>query len=182
MEKLVCKVCFESENVSSLTEEVLINILEKITSCFRINIVFDDSLSAICSKCVFELNSAYNFRNKCIALNERQDVCLEKGERLNNKYTSIQENITERVDINEISVVKGTKQISGPEIKYENYQRKEIFQCSICKKMLKTEDSLTKHKLSMHVQRKHHGKVTDIPVRSHTNATVVHYFFIPVGT
>lgn len=160
MSKYICRVCaqFLDEPTAYLfcgTEESE-EILRKIHVCSQVMLFDEQSFtSALCDRCLSELNIAYNFRLKCLSSEEKLRELLQLKVTCNEMnfledYTS--DDHSDAVDL-----------VSKPEtsiaLKFD-VKPDKIYKCAICNKVLKTESSLKKHKESMHEKRNHCGTVT----------------------
>ncbi|XP_039765298.1 gastrula zinc finger protein XlCGF26.1-like [Pararge aegeria] len=160
-----CRVCLlKVAKATYLFSAESIDILEKLHSCFQLTLTYKKYLpSVICDSCIEELNIAYNFRQKCVSIEERFSILIQITD--HNEDNNIDDPVELKDDISEkVEILKHDSEdkLSGiQEISKINYSvEKDTFLCTLCNKALKSEASLAKHNVSMHQKRKHLGKVT----------------------
>lgn len=163
----VCRICLRQVDQLEIElfceKDVSKDILNKINLCFQVMLKPEKNLpNAICGTCVTELNRANEFRIMCLTINERfielyQDLS-KVGFEVTGQTNSIQIKDSHEYfdETNNVLDEVEEKGFSGE----TNNFIKGNFECSTCKKVLKSLASLRKHYVSMHERRKHVGKVT----------------------
>ncbi|XP_023952656.2 gastrula zinc finger protein XlCGF57.1 [Bicyclus anynana] len=175
----ICRVCLKRvlKATSLFLESPESTIIrEKLYSCFQLTLTLKKYLpSAICDDCLEELNIAYNFRQKCITIEERYTALLQVT--VNNLDN---DNIDEPLDLKEDIISEKVEikdhfkdKFPGNDINYNG--DKNSFLCTLCNKTLKSEVSLAKHNVSMHQKRKHLGKVTGFGSERRYHCTKCNY-------
>lgn len=101
----ICRVCLRKVLKATFlfSAESKDIIVEKLHSCFQISLTYNKYLpSVICDDCIEELNIAYNFRQKCLTIEERYSSLLkitdEKLESQNNVLIEHKEEILDRAE------------------------------------------------------------------------------------
>ncbi|KAJ0181017.1 hypothetical protein K1T71_003102 [Dendrolimus kikuchii] len=181
----MCRICLQNaENICYLFSEnkEAKDILQKIYLCTQTVLQPDKELpDNICSICLKELCDAYNFRTKCITINERFKTYSEQVEQTDkmlfeddtpNFFSDDSLQATEKDSIiqnNEVNLEENSS-LTQSEISTE-----VTFQCDICTKALKSMSSLSRHKEVMHVKRKYAGKVTGFGANRRYHCTSCSY-------
>lgn len=166
----VCRICLQhnkdSFNIFDDNKESK-DILDKIYLCFQIILNSEKYLPhTICKNCVMELNTANNFRLKCITFDERFSTFYQTIEK--DSYAKTEDICCQlKYDNDDLyddnpSVLHEDIKILDTEENFvpENKSKDLGFKCDMCAKILKSKLSLSKHIISMHQKRKHVGKVT----------------------
>lgn len=184
----MCRICLnKAKEVACLfndTQEAK-EILQKIYLCTQTDLQQDKDLpDYICSNCLRELFNAYNFRIKCLTINERfksfRDHIVNTNKTSDDEHLHFigddslnnieEESIDHGISIsNEINLEENTA--INPNINNTKVQ----FQCDICTKVLKSMISLSRHKEVMHIKRKHAGKVTGFGTNRRYHCTTCTY-------
>ncbi|XP_045760368.1 gastrula zinc finger protein XlCGF57.1-like [Maniola jurtina] len=156
----ICRICLRK--VAKTTYLYSKDILDRLHSCFQLTLSYKKYLpSVICDDCIQELNIAYNFRQKCVTIEERYSILLQiTDNNLDNdtvESVDIKEDISEKVEFENSNE---NKVLEKAELFETNNGDKVSFLCTLCNKTLKSEASLVKHNVSMHQKRNHLGKVT----------------------
>lgn len=170
-----CLFCSEKVSDSTdLSSEPVnsIDLLKKISLCFQINLNLEKYLPcAVCKQCINDINSAYNFRNKCVTIHERfKDYCESINKiQINTANTELDCGTVFDDNWSE------TKRKINPETKVLKTDIEVNFICDLCHKILKTKKSLLKHIVSMHEKRRHAGNVTGFGLARQYHCTICPY-------
>lgn len=97
----ICRICLRK--VVKTTYLYSKDILDRLHACFQLTLSFKKYLpSVICDDCIQELNIAYNFRQKCVTIEERYSILLQiTDNNLDNdtvESVDIKEDISEKVE------------------------------------------------------------------------------------
>lgn len=160
----VCRICLEHTNDSinifdDNTESK--EILDKIYLCFQIILNSEKYLpNTICTNCITELNTANNFRLKCVTFEERFSTFYKACQKETTDNPNLIHNLIDPHEDFCDDSSSFDEKIKTPDLEISCVSEIENFTCNMCNKVLKTKISLSKHIISMHQKRKHIGKVT----------------------
>lgn len=95
----ICRVCLiKVPKATFLFSAESKDLLDKLHSCFQLTLTYKKYLpSVICDDCIDELYIAYNFRQKCLTIEERYSSLLQiTGEKLDGENNVSLEEILDR--------------------------------------------------------------------------------------
>ncbi|XP_004928602.1 transcription factor Ouib-like isoform X2 [Bombyx mandarina] len=159
---VMCRICFRSENnITRLFSDSSVSkgILDKFYLCFQIVMNPEKDLpDGICNQCLKILENVNCFRIMCITIYERFADFRKSFTREMNA-SKCREDEKDELALHEDKFLEVKTETEGTLLD-NNKQTSNFFKCQICDKVLKTMNSLSKHSISMHQNRKHAGTVT----------------------